>query len=144
MKKNIQHADGTLPVIRESVEQIWLAGLGALVLAENEGGKLFKTLVKKGEVAQKSTMGKTKSLVEEQIEDMKEMTTDRLAKIGDAFDHQVAVALGRIGVPTKKEIATLTKSVEGLRKTVENQQQARTRKATPRKNTALRVPVVTM
>src|SRR5690606_21832100 len=35
--------------IRESAHKIWLAGLGALAAAEQEGGKLFRSLVRKGE-----------------------------------------------------------------------------------------------
>ena len=34
--------------LSESVHRIWLAGLGALATAEEEGGKLFSTLVSKG------------------------------------------------------------------------------------------------
>ena len=34
---------------RESAHRIWLAGLGALAKAEEEGSKLFKNLVREGE-----------------------------------------------------------------------------------------------
>ena len=35
--------------VRESAHKIWLAGLGALAVAEEEGSKLFKSLVEQGE-----------------------------------------------------------------------------------------------
>ena len=35
--------------LKESVHKIWLAGLGAMSVAEQEGSKLFKNLVEKGE-----------------------------------------------------------------------------------------------
>ena len=35
--------------VKASANKIWLAGLGAFALAEEEGGKLFKSLVTKGE-----------------------------------------------------------------------------------------------
>ena len=35
--------------VMESAQQIWLAGLGAFSKAQNEGRKVFDTLVKRGE-----------------------------------------------------------------------------------------------
>ena len=40
---------GRTPMLRDSVEQVWLAGLGALALTEEEGLRFFRRLVKKGE-----------------------------------------------------------------------------------------------
>ncbi|MCH7891294.1 MAG: phasin family protein, partial [Gemmatimonadetes bacterium] len=54
----------------ESASKIWLAGLGALSVAEEEGGKLFKTLVKKGEGFEKrgkKRLEKVQNTVEEKI-----------------------------------------------------------------------------
>ena len=34
--------------VRDSAQQIWLAGLGAFSKAQEEGGKVFETLVKEG------------------------------------------------------------------------------------------------
>ena len=45
--------NGGTPAMRESVEQVWLAGLGALALTEEEGSKFFRALVKKGEGIEK-------------------------------------------------------------------------------------------
>ena len=42
-----------LPMVKESAHEIWLAGLGAFALAGEEGGRLFKSLVKKGEGLEK-------------------------------------------------------------------------------------------
>ena len=53
MSKTIEKRK-TMPAVRESTHQIWLAGLGALSLAEDEGGRLFKALVKRGKVAEAS------------------------------------------------------------------------------------------
>ncbi|TXI19947.1 MAG: phosphohistidine phosphatase, partial [Ottowia sp.] len=39
--------------IKESTQQIWLAGLGAFAKAQEEGGKMFDALVKEGEAMQK-------------------------------------------------------------------------------------------
>lgn len=82
-----------------SVRNIWLAGLGAAIIAQEEGTKMFDTLVQKGEVAQKDATDKASS------------TWDR---VSHTFDEQVAQSLHRIGVPTREEIATLTRRVDAL------------------------------
>ena len=38
--------------IRESAQQIWLAGLGAFAKAQAEGGKVFEALVREGQTMQ--------------------------------------------------------------------------------------------
>jgi polyhydroxyalkanoate synthesis regulator phasin len=82
-----------------SVRNIWLAGLGAAVLAQEEGTKMFDTLVQKGEEAKK---------------DATEKATSTWDKVSHSFDEQVAQSLHRIGVPTREEIATLTRRVDAL------------------------------
>ena len=41
--------------VKESAQQIWLAGLGAFSKAQEEGGKVFEALVKEGVTLQKRT-----------------------------------------------------------------------------------------
>ena len=41
--------------VKESAQQIWLAGLGAFSRAQAEGGKVFDTLVKEGLSIQRKT-----------------------------------------------------------------------------------------
>jgi hypothetical protein len=49
--------------VKDSAQQIWLAGMGAFSKAQEEGGKVFETLVKEGMSLQKKTQGwpKTRS-----------------------------------------------------------------------------------
>lgn len=82
-----------------SVRHIWLAGLGAAIMAQEEGTKMFDTLVQKGETAEKNATDKASS------------TWDTF---GQKFDEQVAASLHRIGVPTREEIGTLTRRVDAL------------------------------
>lgn len=82
-----------------SVRQIWLAGLGAAAMAQEEGSKMFESLIKKGEHAEKEALDKA------------ETTWDN---VSHRFDKQVASSLQRIGVPTRDEIATLTRRVDAL------------------------------
>lgn len=97
----------------DSVRQIWLAGLGAATMAQEEGTKMFDSLVQKGEEAEKQGG----SLVTKLTEGFKD-ATDKAASTWDTvtkkFDEQVAGSLHRIGVPTRDEIATLTRRVDAL------------------------------
>lgn len=97
----------------QSAQKIWLAGIGALATAEEEGSKLFKSLVEKGEGYEaqgKKRVGDVRARVE-QIVGQAEGSMERL---GDALDEKVADAIKRLGVPSRDEIAQLTKSVEEL------------------------------
>ena len=107
----------------ESAGKIWLAGLGALSVAEEEGGKLFKTLVKKGEGFEKrgkKGLEKVQSTVEKQLETAAGKADSAFGKIGRGFDAKVADTLNKLGVPSRMEIQKLTRRVEQLTKTVES------------------------
>jgi hypothetical protein len=49
--------------VKESAQQIWLAGLGAFAKAQEEGGKVFDALVKEGE----SIQSRTRKMTDERI-----------------------------------------------------------------------------
>ncbi|HSD32527.1 MAG TPA: phasin family protein [Gemmatimonadales bacterium] len=115
-KKNLEPR-----TIRRSAQQIWLAGLGAFALAGEEGGKLFGSLVKKGqgvEKLNKSRLEKVFSRVERVGERVRDNAGRAISRIGNPFDTGMTAALHQIGVPTRKEIVTLTKRVEELTRVV--------------------------
>lgn len=117
----------------ESAQKIWLAGIGALATAEEEGSKLFNSLVKKGEGYEaqgKQRVGDVRARVE-QIVGQAEGSMERL---GNALDEKVADAIKRLGVPSRDEIAQLTKSVEELTVKVDSL------KATPKQPQAKAAP----
>lgn len=115
--------------IRESAQQIWLAGLGAFALAQEQGGKLFLALVKKGHDVEKVNKGRIEKAVS-RVERARDDAGKALARLRLPVDFGVTTALHRIGVPTRGEILTLTKRVEELTRSVERA------KAKPRKRAA--------
>lgn len=115
-------SDGKLAnAIKDSAQQIWLAGLGAFSKAQEEGGKVFSLLVKEGNAIQKRTMRMTEDKVGEVTGRVTEIT-DSLSKqangtwdkLETVFEQRVERALTRLGVPTSKEVAALTERVEQL------------------------------
>jgi poly(hydroxyalkanoate) granule-associated protein len=111
--------------IKDKSQQIWLAGLGAFSKAQDEGNKVFETLVKEGQDLQE----RTRKLADETVVEV----TDRVSKIADTvskganaqwdkleavFEERVARSLGRLGVPTHKDLQQLSKRIEDLSKAV--------------------------
>ena len=108
--------------IRESAHKIWLAGLGAMQAAEEEGSKLFKNLVERGESFQsrgRERYDDVKDKVEDAADKAKDRAETTWEKVEQRLDEAVTSALGRLGVPSRDEIATLTQRVEELTAVVE-------------------------
>ncbi|TNF78269.1 MAG: poly(hydroxyalkanoate) granule-associated protein [Acidobacteria bacterium] len=105
--------DDVTKELRESAHKIWLAGLGAVATAEEEGSKLFNSLVKKGEKYE--TKGRKEfDKVLRRVDDAKGKAGSTWDKVEDSIDKKVGEALKRMGVPTRSEINKLTKRVEEL------------------------------
>ena len=118
--------------VKDSAQEIWLAGLGAFAKAQEEGQKVFKALVREGTSIQQRTM----KVTEDRVNDVTAKVTKVAAglqkqangtwdKLETVFEARVERALTRLGVPTNKEITSLTRRVEELTKSVESLTRAR-------------------
>jgi poly(hydroxyalkanoate) granule-associated protein len=126
MNKSIKKAG---PKMKASAQAIWLAGLGALATAGDEGNKIFHQLVKRGESVDKSNKSQVKKLTA-RVGDLREDASALLGtKVRKPLDKGMATALHRLGVPTRGEILELTKRVEALTRAVERKQQRPRHKA---------------
>ena len=96
--------------IRESANQIWLAGLGAFSIAQQEGLKMFDSLVQEGEKIQKET----KTAADERIAEMRAKATGTWDKLEKVFEDRVARALNSLGAPSRQDIDALTQRVAEL------------------------------
>lgn len=107
--------------VKDSAQQIWLAGLGAFAKAQGEGTKVFETLMKEGA----SLHRKTQAAAEEKIGDVAGRMSAMAGQVGDKanahwdkletiFEERTARALSKLGVPTAKDVAALTERVEAL------------------------------
>lgn len=95
---------------RKYTKQIWLAGLGAFSRAEEEGSKMFDSLVKVGEELESKTVEITDQTVNKVAEKTKESVTDTKDKVEKLLDHGVSTSLNKIGLVTAKDVQHL----EGL------------------------------
>lgn len=101
--------------VKDSAQQIWLAGLGAFMKAQQEGYKMFDALVKDGLSIQK----KTKAVADEKIEMVAGKASGTWDRLELVFEDRVARALGSLGVPNKKDIDKLNKRVADLTASVQ-------------------------
>ncbi|HEX3127504.1 MAG TPA: phasin family protein [Thermoanaerobaculia bacterium] len=101
--------------LKDSAHRIWLAGLGALAAAGEEGTKMFDRLVDRGR--EYETRGREEA--RKQYEGAKTSTDDFLKTWSDKLDESVTKALHRMGVPSRDEIHNLTRRVEELNAKVE-------------------------
>ena len=118
--------------VKDSAQQIWLAGLGAFSKAQAEGGKVFEALVKDGMGMQRKTQAAAEEKISEATSKMTTMAngisakatgvatditakaTGQWDKLENIFEERVAKALSKMGMPTAKEVQALAKRVDEL------------------------------
>ena len=133
--------------VKDSAQQIWLAGMGAFAKAQAEGGKVFEALVKEGVSLQR----KTQAVAEEKLGDvtgkMSSMASEVTSKAGaswdkleNIFEERTAKALGKLGVPTAKDVADLKRQVAELSATVAKLTKSPKAAAAPAKTAAAKAP----
>ena len=107
--------------VKDSAQQIWLAGMGAFSRAQAEGTKVFEALVKEGTTLQKKTSSAAEEKISEVTSKMSSMAGDVQAKAGQhwdklegIFEERTAKALGKLGVPSAKDVDALTARIDAL------------------------------
>jgi poly(hydroxyalkanoate) granule-associated protein len=129
LKQLAEQASGGNPLadqVKDSAQQIWLAGLGAFGKAQTEGQKVFQALVQEGVSLQKRTraavggdkvaeMGKMAGKMAGQAGGKANAAWDKLEQV---FEDRVARALGSLGVPTRADLEDLARRVDALNASV--------------------------
>lgn len=107
--------------IMDSAQQIWMAGMGAFNRAQEEGTKLFETLVKEGSTLEQKTRrmatGKVDAVrdaVENRVGAVKERAADTWDRLEKVFEDRVQRALTRLGVPGRDDLQALIARVDAL------------------------------
>jgi poly(hydroxyalkanoate) granule-associated protein len=120
-----QAQDDLAGTVKESAQQIWLAGLGAFSKAQEEGGKVFQALVKEGLTIQRKTQGAASEKLNDATSRMASMATElsnrasgQWDKLEGIFEERVSRALKKLGVPTAREIDELVARIDELNRTV--------------------------
>jgi len=131
MVKKIHKTTGELPAglldsqlaqsVKESAQQIWLAGMGAFAKAQEGRLKVFEALIKEGASLQRKTQSAAEEKIGEVTDRMSAMAGDVTAKAGQhwdklesIFEQRTAKAMNKLGVPTAKDVDALIKRVDAL------------------------------
>ena len=111
--------------VRESAQQIWLAGLGAFAKAQQEGSKVFEALVQDGVNLQRKTQAVAQERMAEATERITEMADGLSSKAGQQwgrlegiFEERVARAMSALGAPSASELQALSERVQTLEQQV--------------------------
>jgi poly(hydroxyalkanoate) granule-associated protein len=107
--------------IKDSAQQIWLAGLGAFAKMQQEGSKAFEALVKDGAGMQKKTQAAAEETLAQAQQRMSGFASEfgtkaagQWGKLENIFEERVARALEKLGVPSAADMAALQARIEDL------------------------------
>ena len=107
--------------VLDSSHQIWLAGLGAFVRAQQEGMRMFDSLVRQGERLERktrdaasATAAAAKDAAATKAKEMQEMAGGTWDKLEQVFEDRVERALSKLGVYTQNDVQKLAERVDQL------------------------------
>lgn len=102
-------------------QHVWLAGLGAMAKAQEQGSKAIEALVNDGLAFQRKSQAEAQQRLHEATERLTHMASDfgqqtsgRVDKLEHLFEDRVAKALHRLGMPTLLDIQMLNDRVTQL------------------------------
>lgn len=132
--------------ILESAHEIWLAGVGAFTKAQEEGGKVFQSLVRTGrevesrrEETREGAPAERRFELGEKAEEVREKAAVSWDRFERLVEDRLSKALDRFGVPRRTDLEALSKRIERLEKTLKEFQTGageRTARPAARKRTA--------
>jgi polyhydroxyalkanoate synthesis regulator phasin len=98
-------------MVYETLRKLLLAGLGTVVVAQDEMEHFIEKMVEKGEIAEKDARKLIKEVVDRRREGAKKAEAE--------IDKRVEEALNRMNIPTKADIEALSNKITALTKKVE-------------------------
>lgn len=132
--KSKQPPSGDDP-LRDSAQQIWLAGLGAFAKAQEEGSRMFDALVREGTAIQRRTQTATEETLSEAAQriaamagDISSHATGQWGRLETLFEDRVGRALEHLGVARAADIAQLARRLDALERQASRPPRAAARK----------------
>lgn len=99
----------------ETVRRVLMAGVGVVVLAQEEIEEFVNKLIERGEIAEKDG----RKLINEVVENRKKQAQETRQATQEEFDKRLEGILDRLNVPTRGDIDTLNSKVTELTAKVE-------------------------
>ena len=127
--------------MKQSAQQIWQAGLGAFAKAQQEGVKVFESLIKDGLHMQQQTQQVAEEKIAQATHTMSTLASQFTERAGGSwdrletlFEQRVAKAMHRLGWPSADDVAALHARIAALEQALANTKPAKT--AAPAKRQA--------
>ena len=108
---------GTTPFI-STIRRILMAGVGAVVLAQEEVEDFVQKLVERGELAEQDGR-KLVTDLREKRQSAQDSTQERVQETGATVDRGMENMLGRMNIPSKSDIETLSEKIAALSEKVD-------------------------
>ena len=113
----------TAQMTTDKPRALWLAGLGAVSIAQKRGGALISGLIAEGHDFQTRTQKfaqqvgtQTAAQVKDAVAPFRAGFKRNVKKLGAAVQNGIAGALAKLGIPSKSDIEELTQRVSALSK----------------------------
>ena len=112
-----EEALGTTPFI-STIRRILMAGVGAVVLAQEEVEEFVQKLVERGELAEQDGR-KLVTDLREKRQSAQASTQERVQETTATVDRGMEGMLGRMNIPSKSDIETLSEKIAALSEKVD-------------------------
>ena len=109
--------------IKNSINNIWLAGLGVASMAQKETVKVYGSLIKEGkslETVSKKTVKTVSNKAEVRFDNIRKIANKQFGKVENLFESRIESVLKKLDIPTVKDITSLSKKVDSLVKEIKN------------------------
>jgi poly(hydroxyalkanoate) granule-associated protein len=120
--------------IKNSINNIWLAGLGVASMAQKETVKAYDSLIKEGKTLKKRSnklvknystkaekrMSSFRNVADKQINKVEKLFETNINKVENLFETKIEKVLKNLDIPTVKDIKGLSTKVDSLVKEIKS------------------------
>jgi poly(hydroxyalkanoate) granule-associated protein len=103
--------------IKNTVNNLWLAGLGVASMAQKESLKVYNSLIKEGKTLEKKSNKVLKdvtSKAEKRLNSIRQIADKQINKVENLFETRIESVLKKLDIPTVKDIKGLSSKVDSL------------------------------
>jgi len=103
--------------IKNTVNNLWLAGLGVASMAQKESLKVYNSLIKEGKTLEKKSnkaVKKVTTKAEKRLNSIRQIADKQINKVENLFETRIESVLKKLDIPTVKDIKGLSSKVDSL------------------------------